>query len=107
MTGGPVPFPVAALGARFLAAWLAFFAVLAVWPAVRPTHTEARVPLLALVAYGIGGLLAAAVHPGQLGPGAFGYLAGLLGIVAAGGLILARGRRADGVVSVAGPPDRP
>ncbi|MCE3276050.1 MAG: hypothetical protein K0R13_1905, partial [Propionibacteriaceae bacterium] len=29
---GPVPFEVAPLGARFLAAWLAFFAVLAAWP---------------------------------------------------------------------------
>jgi hypothetical protein len=88
-TDGPVPFQMAALGARFLAAWLAFFAVLAAWPAVRPTRTEARVPLLALVAYGIGGLLAAVTHPGQLGPGAFGYLAALLGVVAAAGLILA------------------
>ena len=33
---GPVPFEVAPLGARFLAAWLAFFAVLAAWPALRP-----------------------------------------------------------------------
>jgi hypothetical protein len=38
---GPVPFEVAPLGARFLAAWLAFFAVLAAWPAVRPTRSEA------------------------------------------------------------------
>jgi hypothetical protein len=88
-TDGPVPFQVAALGARFLAAWLAFLAVLAAWPAVRPTRTEARVPLLALVAYGIGGLLAAAAHPGQLGPGALGYVTALLGVVAAAGLILA------------------
>lgn len=87
-TGGPVPFTMAALGARFLAAWLAFFAVLAAWPAVRPTRSEARLPLLALVAYGIGGLLAAAAHPGQLGPGALGYLAALLGVVAAAGLVL-------------------
>ena len=88
-TDGSVPFQVAALGARFLAAWLAFFAVLAAWPAVRPSRTESRVPLLALVAYGIGGLLGAAAHPSQLGPGAVGYLAGLVGVVAAAGLILA------------------
>jgi hypothetical protein len=92
-TDGPVPFQVAALGARFLAAWLAFFAVLAAWPAVRPTRTEARVPLLALVAYGVGGLLAAAAHPGQLGPGALGYLAGLLGVVAAAGIVLVWGAK--------------
>jgi len=92
-TSGPVPFAVAPLGARFLAAWLAFFAVLAAWPAVRPTRSEARVPLLALSAYGIGGLLAAAVHPGDLGPGAGGYVASLLIMVAVPALVLARGIR--------------
>ena len=81
-TSGPVPFEMAPLGARFLAAWLAFLAVLAAWPAVRPTRSEARVPLLALIAYGIGGLLAAAVHPQDLGPGVIGYLVALLIIVA-------------------------
>ena len=93
-TSGPVPFEVAPLGARFLAAWLAFFAILAAWPAARPTRLEARVPLLALIAYGIGGLLAAAVHPGDLGPGAAGYLAGLLIMVAVPALVLlARARQ--------------
>jgi hypothetical protein len=92
-TRGPVPFEVAPLGARFLAAWFAFFAVLAVWPAVRPTHSEARLPLLALVAYGIGGLLAAALHPNALGSGVGGYLAGLLIVVAVPALVLARGVR--------------
>ena len=90
---GPVPFEVAPLGARFLAAWLAFFAILAAWPAVRPARSEARVPLLALIAYGIGGLLAAAVHPQELGPGAGGYVAGLLIVVAVPALVLARGAR--------------
>jgi hypothetical protein len=84
---------VAPLGARFLAAWLAFFAVLSAWPAVRPARSEARVPLLALIAYGIGGLLAVAVHPGELGPGAGGYVAGLLIVVAVPALVLARGVR--------------
>jgi hypothetical protein len=63
---GPVPFEVAPLGERFLAAWLAFLAVLAAWPAVRPARSEARVPLLALIAYGIGGLLAPRSIPGNL-----------------------------------------
>jgi len=90
-TDGPVPFDVAPLGARFLAAWLAFFTVLAAWPAVRPARSEARVPLLALSAYGIGGLLAAVLHPGDLGPGAGGYLAGLLITAAIPALIFARG----------------
>jgi hypothetical protein len=90
---GPVPFEVAPLGARFLAAWLAFFAVLAAWPAARPARSEARVPLLALTAYGIGGLLAVAVHPQELGPGAAGYVAGLLIVVVVPALALARGTR--------------
>ena len=60
------PIEVAPLGARFLAAWLAFFAVLAAWPAVRPARSEARVLLLALIAYGIGGLLAVRCTPGSL-----------------------------------------
>ena len=88
---GPVPFEVAPLGARFLAAWLAFFAVLAAWPAMRPARSEARVPLLALIAYGIGGLLAVAVHPQELGPGAAGYVAGLLIVASVPALVLARG----------------
>jgi hypothetical protein len=84
---------VAPLGARFLAAWLAFFAVLAGWPALRPTRSEARVPLLSLVAYGAGGLLAAAIHPGQFEAGPLGYLAVLVGVVAIAGLALVRGLR--------------
>ncbi|HWJ51962.1 MAG TPA: hypothetical protein VNT24_01135 [Propionibacteriaceae bacterium] len=92
-TSGPVPFEMAPLGARFLAAWLAFFAVLAAWPAVRPTRSEARVPLLALIAYGIGGLLAAAVHPQDLGSGVVGYLAALVVVVAIPALVLVRGVR--------------
>jgi hypothetical protein len=90
-TSGPVPFEVVPLGARFLAAWLAFFAVLAGWPALRPTRAEARVPLLSLVAYGVGGLLAAAVHPNQLGDGPLGYLAALIGVVMIAFLALVRG----------------
>jgi hypothetical protein len=90
-TSGPVPFQVAPLGARFLAAWFAFFAVLAGWPALRPARAEARVPLLSLVAYGVGGLLAAAVHPGQLGAGFLGYLAALVGVITIAVLALLRG----------------
>jgi hypothetical protein len=92
-TRGPVPFDMAPLGARFLAAWLAFLAVLAAWAAVRPTRSEVRVPLLALAGYGIGGLLAAAVHPRDLGAGAVGYLAGLVIVVAVPALVLAGGAR--------------
>ncbi len=48
-------------------------------------------PLLALIASGIGGLLAVAVHPQELGPGAAGYVAGLLIVVGVPALVLARG----------------
>jgi hypothetical protein len=92
-TSGPVPFEMAPLGARFLAAWLAFFTVLAGWPSLRPTRAEARVPLLSLVAYGIGGLLAAAVHPGQLEAGPLDYLIALVGAVTIAFLALVRGFR--------------
>ena len=92
-TSGPVPFEMAPLGARFLAAWLAFFAVLAAWPAARTARSEARVPLLALIAYGVGGLLAAAAHPGELGPGVGGYVAALVVVVAVPALVLVKGWR--------------
>jgi len=87
---GPVPFAMAPLGARFLAAWFAFFATLAIWTALRPARSEARLPLLSLVAYGIGGLLAAAAHPADLGPGTGGYLAGLIVAVLIPALVLAQ-----------------
>ena len=90
-----MPFEVAPLCARFLAAWLAFFAVLGGWPALRPTRAEARVPLLSLVAYGVGGLLAAAVHPGQLEAGRLGYLAALVGVITIALLALVRGFRSS------------
>jgi hypothetical protein len=61
-------------------------------PAIQ-LRSEARVPLLALIAYGIGGLLAVAVHPGALGQGVGGYVAGLLIVVAVPALVLARGAR--------------
>ncbi len=82
-------------GARFLAAWIAFFAVLTCRPALWPILSEARMPLLSLFAYGIGGLLAAAVHSGQLEAGALGYLAALAGVVAIAGLGLVRGFRPE------------
>ena len=50
-------------------------------------------PLLALIAYGAGGLLAAAVHPGDLGPGVVGYLVSLVIVVAIPALVLLRGGR--------------
>jgi len=42
---------------------------------VPPRCHQARLPLLALVAYPVGGLLGGVVHLDALGPGAAGYLA--------------------------------
>ena len=58
-----------------------------------PPRAEARVPLLSLVAYGVGGLLAAAIHPGQLEDGPFGYLGALIGVVMIAFIALVRGFR--------------
>ena len=84
---GPVPFAMAPLGARFLAAWLAFFAVLAAWPAVRPARTDAG------AAAGAGRVRDrwTARRGGasrRAGPGAGGYLAGLVIVVAVPALVL-------------------
>ena len=49
--------------------------------------------VMSLVAYGVGGLLAAAVHPGQLEAGPLGYLAVLMGVMTIAGLALVRGFR--------------
>ena len=58
-------------------------------------------PLLALIAYGIGGLLAVAVHPEALGPGVGGYVADLLLVVAIPALMLTRACADERRLSVA------
>ena len=46
----PAPFDVPPMGGRFLGAWALLMAVMAAWPALRGRR-EARIPLLALVAF--------------------------------------------------------
>ena len=54
---GPLPLDFSPMGGRFVGAWLAFLAVMAVWAGLRPD--EARLPLLALAVYPAGALVAA------------------------------------------------
>ena len=63
-----VPFALAPMGAAFLGAWGLFLAVLAAWVALRGRADEAEVPLLGLVAYPAGGILAALTTLGDLQP---------------------------------------
>ena len=51
-----VPFALAPMGGKFLGAWSLFLAVLAAWPAAMGGRDEARLPLIGLVAYALGGL---------------------------------------------------
>jgi hypothetical protein len=51
-----VPFVLAPMGGKFLGAWSLFLAVLAAWPAAAGGRDEARLPLVGLVAYALGGL---------------------------------------------------
>jgi hypothetical protein len=73
------PFAAGAMGVRFAGSWAAFLAILAGYAAVRPRWAEARVPVLALVAWPIAGLVAAAVRydDHRSGMPSVLYLAGL------------------------------
>jgi hypothetical protein len=51
-----LPFEPSPLGGRFIGCWSAFLAVMATWAALRPS--EAKLPLIALVAYPAGALVA-------------------------------------------------
>jgi len=53
---GVLPFEPSPLGGRFIGCWAAFLAVMATWAALRPA--EAKLPLIALVAYPLGALVA-------------------------------------------------
>jgi hypothetical protein len=70
-----VPFELAGLGGRFLAAWLAFLAVMAAWYAVLPERRF--LPSLALVAYPAAGVIAGLRTFSDLGPGRVAYLSAL------------------------------
>jgi hypothetical protein len=83
-TGGRMlPFELSPLGGRFIAAWLAFLAVLAGWAALRTA--EARLPFVALAAYPAGALVAGLRSLADLSPpGARWAYVSVLGLAAAG-----------------------
>jgi hypothetical protein len=64
----PAAFDVPLLGGRFLGAWCLLMAVMAAWPALRGRR-EARIPLLALVAFPAGALLGALTGLGDMEAG--------------------------------------
>jgi hypothetical protein len=76
-----LPFEPSPLGGRFIGCWSAFLAVMATWAALRPS--EARLPLIALVAYPAGAVVAGLRSlPDLAPPGArWAYLV-VLGITA-------------------------
>jgi hypothetical protein len=89
-----LPFEPSPMGGRFIGAWAAFLAVMATWAALRPA--EAKLPLIALVAYPLGALVAGLRSFSDLSPpGArWAYLAALaLASAAFGGWLLLVGRR--------------
>jgi hypothetical protein len=81
------PFAAGPMGVRFAGAWAAFLCILAAFAAVRPTWEESRVPLFALAAWPVAGLVAAALRFDDLRSGAPGvlYVAGL-GVLAVVGI---------------------
>ena len=93
------PFAVASMGGRFLGCWAAFLATLAAFAAWRGRWREARTPVLALIAWPLGGLLAAGLAVDDLQPAGrrLAYLCGLFVLAAVAGVTGASGaRRAAG-----------
>jgi hypothetical protein len=88
-----LPFEPSPLGGRFVGSWLAFLAVMAIWAAIRPS--EAQLPLIALIAYPAGALVAGLrSFPDLAPPGArWAYLV-VLGLACAvfSGWLLRTGR---------------
>lgn len=93
------PFPVGGMGGRFLGCWAVFLATLAAYAAWRGRWHDARTPVLALIAWPVGGLLAAVVGVDDLQPAGrrVVYLCGLVVVAAVAAVIAASGaRRAAG-----------
>ena len=88
------PFRLPGLSGRFIGAWCAFLAVVALFSAGRNRSHEAAFPMLALVLWPVGGIVAGLRSFDDLQPSGrrTAYLA-LLGALAALALIAAAGRR--------------
>jgi hypothetical protein len=89
------PFPVGGMGGRFLGCWAAFLATLAAFAAWRGRWREARTPVLALIAWPLGGVLAAVLAVDDLQPAGrrLAYLCVLAVLAAVAGVIGASGAR--------------
>jgi hypothetical protein len=94
-TAFPAPFDMPPMGGRFLGAWCLLMAVMAAWPALRGRR-EARIPLIALVAFPAGALLAALRSLGDMEAGSARttWIVVLAALTAVGALaLLGLGRR--------------
>lgn len=96
--GDRMPFALPDMGGRFIGSFALALGVLAAWPALRG-RAEAALPLLGLVAFPAGALLAAARHADDLEPAgrATAWVVVLTALAAAGavGLIWERRTRPD------------
>ena len=92
--GDVMPFALSDMGGRFIGAFALALGVLAVWPALRGS-AEAGLPLLGLVAFPAGALLAAVRHLDDLEPAAraTGWIVLLIALGAAGLVALLWERR--------------
>jgi hypothetical protein len=89
------PFAVGSMGGRFLSCWAAFLATLAAFAAWRGRWREARTPVLALIAWPLGGVLAAMLAVDDLQPAGrrLAYLGVLVVLAAVAGVSGASGAR--------------
>lgn len=89
------PFPLGGMAGRFLGCWAAFLSTLAAFAAWRGRWREARTPVLALIAWPLGGLLAAVLAVDDLQPAGrrLAYLCTLVVLAAAAAVIGASGAR--------------
>jgi hypothetical protein len=86
-----VPFALAPMGGAFLGAWALFLAVLAGWAAGRGGREEAWLPLVGLLAYAVGAVVAALRSWSDLADGRrVGYVVALAAVAALAGIALRR-----------------
>lgn len=86
---GPSPYELPPLGGRFAGSWIALLGLLCGYAAVRNSWTEGRLPVLALMTFPAGALLAALVTLSDLDPAAV-YVAALAALLLIGVTIWTR-----------------
>jgi hypothetical protein len=96
--------PIAAgpMGLRFLGSWAAFIALCARYAAVHDSRAATRLPVAALVAFPIAGLVAAVAHFDDLRPGPAAGLVTALAVAAITGLSVQRAGRRVGLPTTRG-----